>query len=160
MSIKGKNHNKRWLISKLKTSGSKRERLLSGDYSDTRNSKQQVAMEFLPTHEGMGKSMQFYNGKINYGLLVRFLRGNVGKEWKIVHEEILQRIPSNLSEYKECIYWFVADIIEVHDGKLWDRRTQKFLQSSTDGYVTLHYPKEFYVDPVSGILLKTPPQNP
>lgn len=157
MSTKGKNHNKRWLISKLKTSGSKREYVVSGDYSDTRNSKQVQSLEFLPTHEGMGKTMQFSNGKINYGLLVRFLRGNVGRDWKTVYEEIMLRIPTGLSEYKECVYMFVADLVETQNGELWDKREQLYLRSPKDPYSPLHIAKEFYVDPVQGMLMKTEP---
>ena len=160
MSTKGKYHNKRWLISKLKTSGSKRERVISADYSDTRNSKQSRYLEDLPQHQSIGRSSHFYNGKINTDLLLRFLRSNAGKEWKTVYEEILARIPSNLSEYRHCIYWYVADSLESHGGKLWDKRSQKYLSSPQDDFLVTHHPKEFYVDPETGVLLETVPVHP
>lgn len=159
MSTKGKHHNKRWLISKLKTSGSKRERVINADYSDTRNSKREADLEYLPKHESIGKSSRFFNGKINYGLLLRFLRGKAGTDWKTVHEEIMQRIPTNLSEYKDCIYLFVADMVDKHNGKLWDRKSQKYLRSPNDSFLALYETKEFYVDPETGLLLETPTSN-
>ena len=88
MSNKGKRHNKRGLITRLKTSGSKRRHVIDGDYADTRNAKKNRDWNNLPQHQGMSKSFKFYNSKVNYGLLVRFLRGKVGQDWQLVHEEI------------------------------------------------------------------------
>lgn len=155
MSNKNRNHNKKWLISRLKTSGSKRRYVSDGDYAEERNSKSRKDWEILPTKEGMGKSSKFYNNKINYGLLVRFLRGKVGKDWSEIHSEIMQRIPSNLSEYGDCIQWFVSDLVEEKDSGLWDKREQKFIRApETDKNLMAseYCYKEFFVDPKSNRL--------
>lgn len=74
-------HNKRWLISVMKTSGSKRENVINGRYADERHLQDNFELEDLPQHESIKTTKKFHNGKINYGLLVRFLRGQVGNEW-------------------------------------------------------------------------------
>lgn len=157
MSNKGKRHNKRWLISRLKTSGSKRRYINDGDYSDTRNSKKNKNWDELPMFEGMGESFKFFNRKINYGLLIRFLRGKNGANWNEVQREVSERIPSNLSEYKDCLKWFVADLIEKReDGRLWDKREQKYvLLNPNESYDwKVHTTKEFYVDPDLNVLVR------
>jgi hypothetical protein len=72
-------HHKRWLISRMKTSGSKRERVLNGRYANERHLQKGKDWEELPSHEAMEHTQTFYNGKVNYGLLVRFLRGQEGR---------------------------------------------------------------------------------
>lgn len=155
MSNKGKDKgSKKWLISRLKTSGSKKKYVESGDFADDRNSKRRQNWEDLPMREGMSKTFQFFNNRVNYGLLVRFLRGKVGQPWQEVHAEILARIPSNLQAYKDCTKWFVADLVEVKEGQLWDKREQKYLKldhTSPDDFSRYTY-KEFYVNPNSGCL--------
>jgi len=156
MSNKGKNHTKKWLITRLKTSGSKRRYVNDGDYSDSRNSKKNNDWDNLPTHKGMGQSFKFFNSKINYGLLVRFLRGKNGNNWKDVQKEISERIPSNLLEYKDCVNWFVADLIEKREDGLWDKREQKYLLlNPNEPYDwNIHTTKEFYVEPETNILIR------
>lgn len=156
MSNKGKSHNKKWLISRLKTSGSKRKHVVDGDYADTRNSKKNQSWEDLPSHEGMGKSFKFFNSKVNYGLLVRFLRGKAGSDWNEVSQEIEDRIPTDLSEYKECVHWFVSDLIEKHEDGLWDKREQKYLKLDPNEPFdwNLNTCKEFYVDPETNQLVR------
>jgi hypothetical protein len=144
--------NKRWLISRMKTSGSKRRYVDEGDYADDRH-KKRGAPEFLPTHESFKSSSKFYNGKIRYGLLVRFSRGNIGKDWDDVHHEILSRIPTKLFPHKEIIYWFVADKIEFVDGMPWDKSEQKFLQLTNEPYSFAKIFKEFYVNPETNKLM-------
>ena len=97
---------------------------------EIRNSKKNWAE--LPTFEGMGQSFKFFNSKINYGLLIRFLRGKNGTNWNDVQKEVLERIPNNLSECKDCLKWFVADLIEKREDGLWDRREQKYLLLNLD----------------------------
>jgi len=144
--------NKRWLISRMKTSGSKRAYVTDGDYADDRH-KKKAAPEFLPTHESFKSSSKFYNGKIRYGLLVRFLRGNIGKDWNDVHHEILSRIPTKLLDHKDMIFWFVADKIEFIDGMLWDKNEQKFLLLANESFSFDKKYKEFYVHPVTNKLM-------
>jgi hypothetical protein len=96
-------HNKRWLISKMKTSGSKRDHVVNGSYAEERNTKKYADMGNLPSHESIKNTGEFYNNKINTGLLIRFLRGQVGNDWDEVHSEIVARIPAKLLDYKESI---------------------------------------------------------
>jgi hypothetical protein len=156
MSDKGKNHSKKWLISRLKTSGSKRRYVINEDYSDRRNSKANKDWENLPSYESMGKSFLFFNNKINYGLLIRFLRGQVGCDWHEVSKEIEQRIPTDLLAYKDCVKWFVADLIENRPDGLWDKREQKYLKLEPNEAFdwNLSVSKEFYVDPETNSLIR------
>ncbi|WP_420572963.1 hypothetical protein [Kordia sp.] len=158
MSNKGNRHNKKWLISRLKTSGSKRRYVDDSDYSDTRNSKKNKNWEELPTFEGMGQSFKFFNNKINYGLLIRFLRDKNGSNWNNVEKEVSDRIPNKLSEYKDCLKWFVADLIEKREDGLWDKREQKYLLLNPNIPYdwNIHVYKEFYVDPDSNVLVRVP----
>jgi hypothetical protein len=101
----------------------------------------------------------FYNGKIHYGLLVRFLRGQTGNDWDTVYSEIIERIPTRLLDYKEMIFWFVATEVEIIEDKLWDKRKQKFIWTGKiDAQETfkkqwLSYVfYEFYVDPNTNLL--------
>jgi len=156
MSNKGKNHSKKWLISRLKTSGSKRRFVIDGDYSDTRNTKKNNDWENLPAQEGMGKSFKFFNNKINYGLLVRFLRGRSGFDWNEVYNEIIERIPSDLQQFKECITLFVADLVEKHGDRIWDKRSQLNILLDPEK-IEEHEPYiliEFYVDPDTNKLVR------
>ncbi|MBO3697815.1 hypothetical protein [Roseivirga sp. E12] len=156
MSNKSRDHNKKWLISRLKTSGSKRKYVESGDYADTRNSKKQHSSEDLPKYEGMGRRRHFFNNKVNYGLLIRFLRGRIGDDWDGVYEEIMDRIPTNLAEYKDCVQWFVADLVEEEEDGLWDKREQKYLKLDPEEVADFNYYtfKEFYVHPSTNKLSK------
>ena len=153
-------HNKRWLMSMMKTSGSKRERILNGRYADDRHDQKNELPEELPARESIKATFKFYNNKINYGLLVRFLRKQVGNDWDEVHAEIISRIPTKLLDYKEMIYWFVADKVEIRDEKLWNKRTQKFIWNGEsvepkpfEQRVDMPEWKEFYVDPATNKLV-------
>jgi hypothetical protein len=154
-------HNKRWLISVMKTSGSKRERVANGRYAEERHLQDNFDFEELPKHESIKSTKKFYNGKINYGLLVRFLRGQVGNNWNEVHSEIISRIPTKLLDYKEMIFWFVADKVQFVDGRPWNKKSQRFIWTGED-YELVHYTqtktqpefKEFYVDPNTNKLMR------
>lgn len=150
----------------MKTSGSKRKYVQNGNFADERNTKARLNLEELPHHESIKTTSQFYNGKINYGLLVRFLRGKIGEDWDEVYSEIINRIPVALLDYKEMIFWFVADKIEFVDGRIWNKKTKKFIW--TDGpYILRHYSemhldpefKEFYVDPTINRLEHIPQRS-
>lgn len=136
-------HNKRWLMSMMKTSGSKRDRILNGSYSEDRHLQKNRETEELPVHESIKSTINFYNNKINYSL-----------DWDEVHSEIISKIPTKLLAYKEMIYWFVADKVEIRDGRLWNRKSQQFiwtgqlLESQTlERKTDMQGMKEFYVDP-------------
>ncbi|GAB3869073.1 hypothetical protein GCM10028824_15430 [Hymenobacter segetis] len=151
-------------MSMMKTSGSKRKYVQSGDFADTRNSKAKSDLEELPQFESVKSSRKFYNGKINYGLLVRFLRGKVGNDWDEVYSEIINRIPVALLEYKEMIFWFVADKVVFEDEKLWNKKNQRFIWRGEAYSYFSHYSQiylnpefiEFYVHPDTNILEHIP----
>jgi hypothetical protein len=117
--------------------------------------------EDLPTSESIKSTEKFGNGKINYGLLVRFLRNQVGKDWDEVYSEILSRIPTKLLDYKDMIFWFVADKVEMIHGRPWNKKTQQFLWTGED-FGPVHFTKikqspemrEFYVDPETNKLVR------
>ncbi|MGV0753963.1 hypothetical protein [Empedobacter brevis] len=150
-----KEHNKRWLISMMKTSGSKRRYVVNGSFSDERNTKKYQDIENLPNHESIGSTWKLYNGKLNYGLLVRFLRGQVGNDWDEVYSEIISRIPTKLLGYKEIVFWFVADKIELLDEKPYNKKTNKFIWTPDQGDYNFSFDNsDFYVCPTTNKLLK------
>lgn len=130
-------------------------------YADKRHLQDNFDLEDLPQHESIKSTQKFYNGKINYGLLVRFLRGQVGKNWDGVYSEIISRIPTKLLDYKEMIFWFVADKAEFKDGKPWNKKSQQFIWTGEHvgpiyGYSKKTTPefREFYVHPETNKLIR------
>ena len=139
----------------MKTSGSKRRYVVNGSFSDERNTKKYQDIENLPNHESIGSTWKLYNGKLNYGLLVRFLRGQVGNNWDEVYSEIISRIPTKLLDYKEVVFWFVADKIELLDGKPYNKKTCKFIWTPEQGDYNFSFDNsDFYVCPTTNNLLK------
>jgi len=145
----------------MKTSGSKRQNVANGRYADDRHLQDNLEVEELPQHESIKTTKQFYNGKINYGLLVRFLRGQIGNDWDEIYSEIISRIPTKLLDYKEMIFWFVAEKVEFINGRPWNKKSQLFIWTGED-YKQVHYTqiktqpefKEFYVDPMTNKLVR------
>jgi hypothetical protein len=155
-----KEHRKRWLMSIMRTSGSKREHVRNGRYADDRHIQKTKDYEELTSQESIAATIKFWNGKINYGLLVRFLRNQIGNDWDEVYSEIISRIPTKLLDYKDMVYWFVADKVEIIDGRPWNMKTQQFLwMGETFGPVHNTEIKqapelrEFYVDPETNRLI-------
>lgn len=153
-----KDLNKRWLISQMKTSGSKRVRIINPSYSETRQKYNNTDFEDIPSFESFSKQPQFYNGKINYDLLVRFLNGQINKNWDEVYSEILQRIPTKLMDYKEMIFWFVPDKVEIDGAKILNLKSQKYIyiENSDANSENLHQFDffKFYVNPIDNNLIK------
>jgi len=147
----------------MKTSGSKRDHIVNGSFAEERNTKKYADIENLPVHESIKKTREFYNSKINTDLLVRFLRGQIGNDWDAVHSEIIARIPARLLDYKEIALWYVADKIEIKEGRLWNKRSQKYIYVGGE-YEHTHFSEralaeqiiEFYVDPESNKLMHIP----
>jgi hypothetical protein len=156
-----KGDSKRWLMSVMKSSGSKRKHVRNGRYADERHLKKGVDFDDMPSHESIKATEKFYNGKINCGSLVRFLRGQVGNEWEMIYSEIILRIPTKLLDYKEMIFWFVADKVEIVDGRPWNTKTQRFIWTG-ESFGPIHFTeikqspefKEFYVDPETNKLMR------
>jgi len=159
-------HNKRWLLSVMKTSGSKRRNVLNGRYADERHFKNKVYLDDLPQHESIKSTKKFYNGKINYGLLVRFLRKQIGNDWDNIYSEIIGRIPTKLLDYREMIFWFVADKVEFVDGKPWNKKTQQFIWTG-ETLEPIYFKNkkaipqfiEFYVHPYTNELVHIPQKS-
>ena len=150
-----KEHNKRWLISMMKTSGSKRRYLVNGSFSEERNSKKYSDLDNLPLRESIKKTREIYNGKLNYGLLIRFLNNQVGNDWDLVYSEIISRIPTKLLDHKEIIFWFVADKVEIIEGKPFNKKTNKHIWTPEQGDYSFEYDyMDFYIDPVNNKLCK------
>jgi hypothetical protein len=96
-------------------------------------------------------------------LLVRFLRGQVGKDWNDIYSEILSRIPTKLLDYKEMIFWFVADKVQFIKGKPCNKKTQQFIWTG-EKFGPIHFKNrktapqmiEFYVHPDTNKLVRIP----
>jgi hypothetical protein len=148
-------------MSVMKTSGSKRERVENGRYADDRHLQKTNNYEDLPCHQRIKSTEKFGNGKINYGLLVRFLRSQVGNDWDEVYSEIISRIPTKLLDYRDMVYWFVADKVEFSDGRPWNKKTQQFIWTG-EKFGPVHHTeiklapefREFYVDPETNKLIR------
>lgn len=150
-----KTTNKRWLISKMKTSGSKRKFVENWSFSDDRNTKKYQIIDNLPNHESMGAAWSKYNHKLNYGPLFRFLIGQIGNNWDEVYSEIISRIPTKLHNHKEVIYLFVADKIELINGNPYNKKTNKFIWTSGQGEFNYSFDSfAFYVCPETNKLLR------
>ena len=142
-------------MSMMKTSGSKRNYLGNGSFSEERNSKKYADLENLPTRESIKKTVELYNGKLNYGLLIRFLNNQVGNDWDLVYSEITNRIPTKLLDHKEIIFWFVADKVEIIDGNPFNKKTNKYIWTPEQGKYSFDYDnQDFYVDPTNNKLCK------
>jgi hypothetical protein len=152
-------HNKRWLISMMKTSGSRKRYAINGRYADERHLKHKYRIDELPQHERIKNTWK--HGKINYGPLVRFLRGQVGNNWDDVYSEIISRIPTRLFDFKYMIFVFVADKVEFIDGRPWNKKSQQFIWTGEE-IKPVHYTQikqgpqriEFYVDPNTNTLVR------
>lgn len=145
----------------MKLSGSKKTRLLNRRYADERQLQYNFDLDELPHHESIKKGSNIYGGKINYGPLVRFLRGQVGNNWDGIYAEFCERIPTKLLHHKDMIFMFVADKVEFIDGRPWNKRKQQFIWTGEE-LRPIHYTQikqepqriEFYVDPNTNTLVR------
>lgn len=139
-----RNHGKKWLLSMLKSSGSRKKYAQSGDYSDERNNKfNSQDYDNLPFHESMKRTMKVSNGKINTNPLERFLRNNVGRDWDEIYSEIKARIPRKLLDYENIIFWFVSVKTEIVDGEVYSLETD----------ARMHYHFRYLVHPLTNKLI-------
>lgn len=108
-----------------------------------------------PTHESFGTTLKIYNGKLDYGLLVRFLRTQVGDDWDSVYSEIISRIPTKLLDHREIIFWFVADKTKLIDGRPYDLKTNKYIWTPDLNEQEMDFKHiDFYVHPVTNLLIR------
>lgn len=156
-------NSKRWLMSLMKTSGSERRYVSNHNYADERTQWRQENLDELPIKERIKSVSKFYNGKINYGLLLRFLHTQVGLNWDEVHSRVIGRIPTKLSHCQEMIFWFVAADVEIVETGLWSKREQAFVwtdglfeakEASTTWQNFVFF--QFYVHPATNCLLRLP----
>ncbi len=146
-------NSKRWLLSKLKSSGSKKK----FDYTKDYNREKFVLDQFdgLPKHESMHRSDGNIKAKLNLGPLISFLASNVNKDWDFVYSEYCSRIPSELFFYKDIIFDIVADKIEFREDRIIDLKMGRPLFTKETGLnspVFSH--KKFYVNPINNLLMK------
>jgi len=125
-----KEQSKKWLLSLLKTSGSKRRQIEKGNFSEERNTKKYEDTENLPIRESFSNTLKYKGYKLNYSLLIRFLNANVNKDWDNVYSEYIDRIPKKLDEYRNIIFYYVADKIEIVENQLYNTKTNKFIWMS------------------------------
>ena len=160
---------KRWLMSMLKASGSRRKYLKNGSASEERHVKRDLPFDELPQLEPIKTTQKIGNGKLNLGPLVKFLRNKVDENWDDVYSEIIARIPTALLDYREVIFWFVADKVEFIDGRIWNKETQKFLWAGESYIPYIAHSRfshrhntefrEFYVDPITNKLAHIPQRS-
>ena len=151
--------NKKWLISKLKTSGSKKRYAYSPDYAAQRKGRK-------PKEDALPKFESFYKERagrayqrLNTQLLRRFLHSQVGNDWDEVYAAIIERIPTKLMEYKEAVYWFVAAHVKWEDGTLWNLDNQRPIRTDREDQGLFSAGKfydffDFYVDPDTNFLVR------
>lgn len=151
-----KEHNKRWLMSKLKSSGSRKRYLTNGSFSDDRNTKKYQNIENLPQYESIESTWKLYNGKINYGPLIRFLRTQVGNDWDDVYAEIIARIPTKIMYNKDVIFRLVATNVAIIDNKPFNQTSNQFIWTPEQG--TFNFNDfdmvDFYIEPSTNKLQK------
>lgn len=83
------------------------------------------------------------------------MRSQVGNDWDEVYSETISRIPTKLLDYKEIVFWFVADKIELIDGNPYNKKSKKFIWTSEQGEYNFNFDNsDFYVFPVTNKLLK------
>ncbi len=150
-----KEHNKRWLLSTMQTSGSRRRHLGNGSYAEDRNQKIKDELEDLPLRESYKKSEGKLKIKLNYSQLKRFLGSQVGNDWNLIYSEIVARIPTKLLVHKEVIFWFVADKVEMIEGKPFNKTSSKFIWTPEVGEKIFGYDYlNYYVHPETNKLVK------
>jgi hypothetical protein len=153
-------------MSMLKTSGSKRKYIQNGSVAEERHIKGKLNFDDLPKYESIKSTQKVYNGKLNLGPLVKFLRNKIGEDWNEVYSEIIARIPAALLDYREVVFWFVADKVQITDRGIWNKETQKFLWQE-ELLIQSHIAeirlnpefREFYVDPNTNKLKHIPQRS-
>jgi len=105
-------HKKKWLFDKGKTSGSRKRWSYGGDFANERNTKQFKDMEDAPKKSGM-KTGKAFNNRLSFRPLRRFLRAKVGQPWSAIYSEIKERIPKDVWETHNPVEWYVYDNVEI-----------------------------------------------
>jgi hypothetical protein len=138
-----------------------KKKALKVDWSTDRNTKKYQSFENLPNKESIRRiKSKSHHGKSS--LLVRFLKTQTGKDWNDIYSEIIKRLPKKIFYYKEIVFWFVADKVEIIDGVLYNKKTNKKIWTP-DVKDNIYYEYfKFYVCPLSNNLLRinnTPSQK-
>lgn len=146
-------NSKRWLLSRLKSSGSKKK----FDYTKDYNREKFVLDHFegLPKRESMHRSDGNIKAKLNLGPLINFLSSNVNKDWDFVYSEYCSRIPSELFFYKDIIFDLVADKTEFRESSIIDLKLGRPLLTKESRIIYNYFSnKKFYVNPMNNLLIK------
>jgi hypothetical protein len=136
----------------MKSSGSARRHVQRGSYSASRNIKIDDP-ENLPYYESFKQTRKVYNGKLNTNCLKNLLIKRVGGDWDDIYSEVIKKIPRNIMRQENLLSWFVADKVEYVEGKVFNKKSSKFLWTKT--YDESNCDNiEFYVCPNTNKLFK------
>jgi hypothetical protein len=158
MSEKNKNRlSKKWLVSRMKSSGSKNARVRGGPgYADSRNGKQSQGWEELPMRTSIRRDRSGFS-KLNTDLLVRFLHTQVGKSWTEVYAALMERIPTKLRYDLRFLDKIIAVKVVRQGDRWWDHRANCYVITRWEHLHERQYGSywaPFLVDPETGTLQK------
>lgn len=162
-----KQHKKKWLFDKGKTSGSRKRYAYRGDFADERNTKKHTKnFESLPSHQGMKPGHSKIN-RLSFSPLRRFLKAKTGQNWDAVYSEIVERIPKDILHKHNPIEWYVVLKAKINpDGSIVDKKNMpaKCGDGEYRGYISKDgiYAEStrfstYYVHPVTNELCRLMP---
>lgn len=158
-------HKKKWLFDKGKTSKSRKRYNSGGDFSEDRKSKEFQDLEYTPAKRN-GMKVSSWNKRkhaLNFRSLLRFLRGKIGKDWSLIYSEIKERIPNDIWETHNPVERYVHTKVKIEsDGSIWDEKgsVSRTFKISDDGKIGKHgrY-ATYYVHPETGLLCRLEPSG-
>ncbi|WCO03620.1 hypothetical protein [Psychroserpens ponticola] len=139
----------KWLL--RKASGSRAKYKSNGDFSDNRNSSENVDFDNLPLKESM-RNKNYHKTYLDTTLVKRWLNSKLGQDFDSIYSEFLTRIqPKYLDEYRDCIFWYVAkseDVEIKENGDVWGKWYGQFVKLPYSRQMT------FYVNPTTNKLIR------
>ena len=153
-------HKKKWLFDKGRTSGSRKRWSYGGDFANERSTKQFKELEDAPKKSGM-KTGKVFNNRLSFKPLRRFLNSRVGKDWDVIYSEIKDRMPADIWDYHKPAELYVSIKVDIMpDGKIIYKQGWGVsrVTISEDG-VTSKYGRysHYYVHPETNLLCKLKP---
>jgi len=153
-------HKKKWLFDKGKTSGSKKRWSYGGDFANERNTKQFKDIENAPKKSGM-KTGKVFDNRLNFSPLRRFLRSKVGKNWNDIYSEMRERIPADIWDVHQPAKFYVSIKVEINsNGSIVDTQGHGVsrIVISEDGKTTKYGRYSYYyVNPETNLLCRLEP---
>lgn len=116
-------HKKKWLFDKGKTSGEKKRWVGGRDFANDRNTKEFQDLEYIPKRNGMKPRTNRggIKSQLDFSPLRRFLKSKVGKSWDLVYSEICDRIPEEIRKTHNPVDWYVCTHTKLmEDGSIVD----------------------------------------